>query len=102
MLSQSNAKSDTKPAESDGSRKGKESNRKKSAKQAARDPEKIEAEISEIEKQLAMFTEQLAQPAAVRDGHRLRELEREYKEQDARLRALYEEWERVAAEAKNV
>lgn len=102
VLPQSNAKSGTKPAEGGGSPKEKGSNRNKSTKQAARNPQIIEAEISEIEKQLAKLTEQLAQPSAGRDGHRLRELEREYKEREERSRALYEEWERVAAEATNV
>ena len=59
----------------------------------------IEAEIAEAERRLAAVSEELSRPDAARDAARASRLNDEYRAADERLRALYEEWERVAAEA---
>jgi ATP-binding cassette subfamily F protein 3 len=64
-----------------------------------RTPQMIEAEIAETEKRLATLSDELSRPAVARDTARVTTLNDEYGQADARLRALYEEWERVAAEA---
>ncbi|HEX8136916.1 MAG TPA: ABC-F family ATP-binding cassette domain-containing protein [Pyrinomonadaceae bacterium] len=71
-------------------------------KQPGRDSQSIEAEIAEVEKMLAALSEQLARPEVARDHNRLLALNEEYQQTDARLRLLYEEWDRVAAEATNI
>ncbi|HEX8708642.1 MAG TPA: ABC-F family ATP-binding cassette domain-containing protein [Pyrinomonadaceae bacterium] len=67
-------------------------------KQPLRDSQLIETEIAEAEKRLARLSEQLGQPDVGRDAERLRRLDGEYRETEARLRRLYEEWEQAAAE----
>ncbi len=67
-------------------------------KKNARDSQSIETEIAEAEKRLAEISEQLGQPEVARDSKRLKALNAEYKNTDARLRQLYEEWEQVSAE----
>jgi ATP-binding cassette subfamily F protein 3 len=64
-----------------------------------RTPQMIEAEIADTEKRLATLSDELSRPAVARDTARVTVLNDEYKQADARLRTLYEEWERVAAEA---
>ena len=66
-----------------------------------RDSQIVEAEIAEAEKRLAALSEEMAQPDVARDAERLVVLNREYQQTDERLRALYEEWDRVATEATN-
>ena len=61
----------------------------------------IETEIAETEKRLATLSEELSRPEVARDSVRVQTLNHEYQQTDARLRALYDEWERVAAEATN-
>ncbi|MFL6212247.1 MAG: ribosomal protection-like ABC-F family protein [Pyrinomonadaceae bacterium] len=61
-----------------------------------RTPQMIEVEIAETERRLATLSDELSR---ARDATRVTVLNDEYKQADARLRALYEEWERVAAEA---
>ncbi|HEV7860100.1 MAG TPA: ABC-F family ATP-binding cassette domain-containing protein [Pyrinomonadaceae bacterium] len=68
-------------------------------KQTARHPQAIESEISEAEKKLAALSDQLSQPDIARDATRLHAVNVEYQQIEERLRVLYEEWERVAAEA---
>jgi ATP-binding cassette subfamily F protein 3 len=80
-------------------RKNKEATAKSAKTQRARTAQEIEAEVGEAEKQLARLTEQLGLPEIGRSPERLRELNEEYQETDARLRRLYEEWETAAAEA---
>ncbi|HEX8774539.1 MAG TPA: ABC-F family ATP-binding cassette domain-containing protein [Pyrinomonadaceae bacterium] len=70
-------------------------------KQPARDSGSIEAEIAEAEKKLAALSEQLSLPEVARDHNRLLALNEDYQQTDTRLRLLYEEWDRVAAEATN-
>ena len=59
----------------------------------------IEGEIAEVEKRLAALTEEMSRPDVARAPARLAQLNEDYQMGDERLRALYEEWERVAAEA---
>jgi ATP-binding cassette, subfamily F, member 3 len=83
-----------------GERKSKQSEGKGGkSRQAARTPEQIEAEIAETEKRLASVSEELSRPEVARDPSLLAALNDDYRAADERLRALYEEWERVAAEA---
>jgi ATP-binding cassette subfamily F protein 3 len=70
-------------------------------KEPVRDAQVIETEISAAEKQLAALSDQLSQPDLARDQQRLQKLNGEYQQADARLRSLYEEWDRVA-EGSNV
>ncbi len=64
----------------------------------ARTPELIEQEIAAAEKNLSALSTQLSRPEVARDVARVTTLNDEYRDTDARLRTLYEEWERVAAE----
>ena len=68
---------------------------------AARTPAVIESEIAEAERRIATLTDELARPEIARDAARVVALNDEYRQTDERLRTLYEEWERVAAEAAN-
>jgi ATP-binding cassette, subfamily F, member 3 len=70
-------------------------------KRPIRDAQSVEAEISEAEKRLAALAGELARPDVARDHNRLLALNEDYQREDARLRRLYEEWDRVAAEATN-
>ncbi len=84
--------------------KGKSGNKPKGGggkKSAARTPQLIEAEIAEAEKQLATVSDKLARPEIARDQARVAALNADYQQADERLRALYQEWEHVAAEAAN-
>ncbi|HEV2708500.1 MAG TPA: ABC-F family ATP-binding cassette domain-containing protein [Pyrinomonadaceae bacterium] len=67
-------------------------------KTPARDAQAIEAEIAESERRLAALSDELASPEVARAPDRLAKLNEEYNRVDVRLRALYDEWERVAAE----
>ncbi len=71
------------------------------AKNPARDPGAIEAEIAGVEKYLVVLSEELSRPEVARDPARLASLNENYRETDEQLRDLYGEWERVAAEATN-
>jgi ATP-binding cassette subfamily F protein 3 len=73
--------------------------KKKSSSAAARTPQLIESEIAEAEKRLSTLSEELSRPDVARDQSRAKTLNDEYQQADARLRTLYEEWERIAAEA---
>jgi ATP-binding cassette, subfamily F, member 3 len=77
-------------------RGGKDS-KKKGARE--RDPQSVEAEIAEVEKRLAALGDEMSTPWAARDAARLARLNDEYAKTEERLRGLYEEWERVVAEA---
>jgi ATP-binding cassette subfamily F protein 3 len=85
----------------DAARKPKPANAKGSKKSGARDSQTIETEIAATEKRLAALSEEMSLPEVARAPERLARLNDEYQQTDARLRALYEEWERVAAEAAN-
>ncbi|HEX8474788.1 MAG TPA: ABC-F family ATP-binding cassette domain-containing protein [Pyrinomonadaceae bacterium] len=79
---------------------GGKNNKKKNAR-PSRDPQTIEAEIAGTEKRLAEISQEMSQPEVARVPARLAALNAEYQSTDERLRTLYEEWERVAAEATN-
>ena len=66
-----------------------------------RDPQAVEADVAEAEKRLATLAEELASPNVARDPALLSRLNEDYAKADERLRALYEEWERVVAESAN-
>jgi ATP-binding cassette subfamily F protein 3 len=66
-----------------------------------RDPQAVEEEIASVERRLGALGEDLATPGAARDHGRLARLNGDYKKAEERLRQLYEEWERVAAEGAN-
>jgi len=66
-------------------------------KREARSPEAIEADIAGAENRLSEISEQISQPEAARDRHRFTRLSDEFRQAETSLRALYEEWERVAA-----
>lgn len=68
---------------------------------ALREPSLVEDEIAEVEKRLAVISEEMSRPEAARDAATFERLSAEYGETEERLRLLYEEWERVAAEASN-
>jgi ATP-binding cassette, subfamily F, member 3 len=78
-------------------KKSKRTNLKEREKQTARNSHTIEAEIAEFEKRLAELSEEIAQPETARDPDRLRAVTEDYQKTDARLRELYQEWDRVAA-----
>ena len=77
---------------------GSESKKKKGS---VRDQRAVEDEIAEAERSLAAIGEEMATPDAARDPRRLARLNEDYKKAEARLQQLYEEWERVVAEAAN-
>lgn len=67
-------------------------------KPTARGPAIIEAEIAVAEKRLSEISEQMGQPEVARDSKLLIALTEEYQQTDARLRTLYEKWDRLSAE----
>jgi ATP-binding cassette subfamily F protein 3 len=79
---------------------GKDASSKKK-KTSSRAPQQIEEEIAEAEKHLATLAEEMSSPEAARVADKLARLNEDYRLTDERLRRLYEEWERVAAEAAN-
>jgi ATP-binding cassette subfamily F protein 3 len=81
--------------------KGKTSSGKgaKKRREPRRDSQMVESDISEAENQLAALSQQMSQPAVARDPARLIALNEDYQRTEERLRSLYTEWERVAAEA---
>src|SRR5438046_552890 len=84
-----------------GSAKPKGGSGSKRKKGSGRDQRAVEDEIAEVEKSLAAVGEEMATPGAARDPRRLARLNEDYKKAEARLQELYEEWERVVAEAAN-
>src|SRR2546423_2212859 len=71
-------------------------NRSASKKQERGDAQTIETESAETEASLAMISEQLSQPEIARDPRRFQSLNDDYQKADARLKQLYDEWERSA------
>ncbi len=84
-----------------GKKQGGKDPKKKSNKNASRAPQLIEEEIAEAEKRLAALAAEMSTPEAARVAEKLAKLNEDYRLTDERLRGLYEEWERVAAEAAN-
>jgi ATP-binding cassette subfamily F protein 3 len=70
-------------------------------KGTARDPQAVEDEIVAAEQRVAALAEELAKPETARDPARLARADEDYQKAEARLRELYEEWERAAAEGAN-
>ena len=67
----------------------------------ARSPDLVEAEIGSAEKQLSDLSEQMGRPEIARDPERYRKLCDDYQQTDARLNALYQEWDQIAREPSN-
>lgn len=61
-------------------------------------PEVLEREIATAEKRLTEISEQMSQPEVARDATKLVKLDEDYKETEARLTALYDQWEQTAAQ----
>ena len=82
-------------------RKGKASSGKdgKKRREPVRNSQAVEAEISEAETYLATLSQEMSQPDVARDPVRLMTLNEDYQRTEERLRTLYTEWERVAADA---
>jgi hypothetical protein len=59
-----------------------------------RDPEMIEAEITELEKRVAELSEAMTKPEVARDITRLVTANDEYQKAESRLAELMDEWER--------
>jgi len=55
----------------------------------------IEAEVSKLEKRLGELSEEMSQPEVARDISKLVAVNDEYKQTEARLAELYDEWERA-------
>jgi ATP-binding cassette subfamily F protein 3 len=66
-----------------------------------RSPDLVEAEIGSAEKQLSDLSEQMGRPEIARDAERYRKLCDEYQQTDARLTALYQEWDQIPRETSN-
>jgi len=78
---------------------GKGGGKKNSHAATARTTQVVESEIAEVEKRLAALSDELSRQEVARDANRAMTLNEEYRQQDIRLRSLYEEWEQVSAEA---
>ncbi|HEY0324091.1 MAG TPA: ABC-F family ATP-binding cassette domain-containing protein [Pyrinomonadaceae bacterium] len=74
------------------------SKKKGKKKEPERDARAVETEVAEAEKHLAALSEEMSKPDVARDSQRLVALNEEYGQTEERLQALYQEWERVAAE----
>ena len=60
----------------------------------------LEAEIAKAEKRLNEISEQMSQPEVARDASQLIKLDANYRETEARLAALYGQWEEAAAKTQ--
>jgi ATP-binding cassette subfamily F protein 3 len=70
-------------------------------KQAARPAEVVEAEIATAEKRLGQISEQMGLPEIAREAEQLIVLSGEYQQTEKQLGELYEEWEKLTADATN-
>jgi ATP-binding cassette subfamily F protein 3 len=61
-------------------------------------PELLEAEIAKTEQRLNAISERMAEPQVARDATELVKLDQEYKQTEAELTTLYEQWEKVATQ----
>ncbi|HKY27988.1 MAG TPA: ABC-F family ATP-binding cassette domain-containing protein [Pyrinomonadaceae bacterium] len=64
----------------------------------ARTQQSVETEITAAETKLGELSEEISKPEVARDANRLIALSAEYDRAEARLRELYEEWEKMTAE----
>ncbi|MDT4969760.1 MAG: ATP-binding cassette, subfamily er 3 [Acidobacteriota bacterium] len=94
-------KTKSSPGEEVESSKPKGARSKGRKKQPLRDSQTIETEIADAEKRLAELTAQLSLPDLAREHERLRAANEDYKQTEARLRQLYDEWDRIASAALN-
>ncbi len=62
-----------------------------------RDPQTVEAEIAELEKQAAEVSNEMSKPEVARDITKLVAANEAYEKAQARLAELYDEWERAEA-----
>ena len=60
-------------------------------------PEVLEAEIAQIEKKLQEISDRMLQPEIARDATELIKLDADYKQTEAQLSSLYEQWDEAAA-----
>jgi ATP-binding cassette, subfamily F, member 3 len=67
-----------------------------------RDPQAVEAEIGELEKQAADISNEMSTPEVARDITKLVAANEAYEKAQARLAELYDEWERAEATASSV
>jgi ATP-binding cassette, subfamily F, member 3 len=79
------------PPQQSGKKKGKK-------REPERNAQSVEAEIAEAEKRLIELSEEMGKPDVAREHDQLAALNEEYRQTEERLQALYQEWERVAAE----
>ena len=63
-------------------------------------PEVLEREIAVTEKRLTEISEEMSQPDVARDATKLVKLDGEYKETEARLAVLYDQWEQTATQGQ--
>ena len=70
----------------------------KKKKPAVRTTEMVETEIARAESRLNEVSQQMGTPEVARDADRLIALNDEYQQTEARLKSLYEEWDRVSEE----
>ncbi|HVQ37191.1 MAG TPA: ATP-binding cassette domain-containing protein, partial [Pyrinomonadaceae bacterium] len=61
-------------------------------------PELLEADIAKTEQRLNEISERMAEPEVARDATELVKLDQEYKQAEAELATLYEQWEKTAAQ----
>lgn len=68
-------------------------------KKPAVSPEALESEIAQAEKKLQEIAERMSQPEIARDATELIKLDADYKQTEARLSSLYEQWDQAAAQS---
>ena len=69
-------------------------------KKPAVNPEELESEIAQIEKRLQEISDRMSQPEVARDASELIKLDADYKQTEAQLSSLYEEWDTAAAQSQ--
>lgn len=62
-------------------------------------PELLEADIAKTEQKLNAISERMAEPQVARDATELVKLDQEYRQTEAELATLYEQWEKIAAQS---
>jgi len=70
----------------------------KKKRSESRTPDLVESDIAQAERLLNTVSEQMGTPEVARDAGKLIKLNEEYQQAEARLRDLYEEWDRVSEE----
>jgi len=86
------------PAQSSDGKRALDSSRVKIVKKA-REPEAIEAEITEVEKRIAELSNEMTKPEIARDITKLVAVNEEYQRSEAQLAILMDEWERAETSA---